>query len=590
MALVLAGCAGGDVASSDAAVPVIADAAVIRDAAVPDLGVARLDAAMDAGVPDAGDGGCPPPPVFNFKCDPHDSSTCPAGFCIVNQCVAGQFDPHRFDGSGDGVCGPCEDAAECPADCGAPPTTSGQKVYDDPNTITVWLHGYTNHTAASLQATTYGSIIGCGDVGDALTTYGPSVPCGRDPAGDTAPNQVVAVEYYGAQPPAWMSAQDIMEVEQYPYLGGPTGLQRYGLIVAKFIRWRMAHTGATHVNIACHSMGCLLTRYVIENDIEQLASENKIVRWVTGAGVIGGAQLARLHNNPAFQMAADQVGLAVDDFALMNPDYVQTYAASWDHQLHEGNNPLLAGMLIHHVGATDPRIGQAFNLQLLNLGNPDELPNDGILFTFDEMFASQAPRASLVTPSGEVLSATHAFIHVGHIDAPSAEGFHAALAAGLFHRRKVFVTLDSITLKKDHEFTLQTPLELGTPPAEVVAEVQVSYDPYTMPKFGTHTLVDDDELAYRSPQLLSQVQGTTLQPSMVLYAGPVFDDQMAIHLKLTLTETDWYARYGCTESGPALSDRNLLNYESDVSLMDQVIPWSDDGADVKLRVHVVDLY
>src|SRR5579883_1673251 len=316
----LCGC-GQSSQGADASVPSI-DAARDARSAPPDR-AAPIDGSLagdlDSSVPD---GACPPPPVFNYQCDPKNPATCPAGFCIFNQCVAGQFDSHQFDNCGDGVCSLCETAANCPADCGAPPVTTGAKVYDDPNTITVWLHGFTNHTAATLKTTTYGAVMGWGDIGAAAATYGVNRPCGADSQLASAPNQIVGVEYYGAIPPSWMSQQDVMEVEQYPYLGGPTGLQRYGLIVAKFIKWKMAQTGATHVNLACHSMGCLLARYVIENDVEHLASSNVFVRWVTSSGVIAGAQLARLYNNPSIQMFADQIGLAVDDFALMNPDYV----------------------------------------------------------------------------------------------------------------------------------------------------------------------------------------------------------------------------------------------------------------------------
>ena len=603
VAALAAGCTqdaadAADLSPGDDLRPVaVGDAASPVDAAAPDLAVAD-DAGADLATPvDASpdlaagdDASCPSAPVFNFTCDPNDPATCPKGLCIANQCIGAQLDQHQFDGCGDGVCGACETAKSCPADCAPPPVFSGKKVYDDPNTITVWLHGFTNHTASDLQKTVYGALKGCGDVGDAVTTFKVGVPCGADPKYDTAPNQVVAVEYYGAIAPAWMTPQDVKEVEQYPYLGGPTGLQRYGLIVAKFIKWRMAHTGATHVNLACHSMGCLLARYVIENDIEQLASKNMIVRWSTSAGVVAGAQLAQLYNNPAIQMAADQIGLAVDDFALMNPPYVQTYAASWDHKLWEGNNPLLGGILIHHGGATNPAIAQALNIQLLNLNNPRQYPNDGIMFTLDEMFASQSAAGSVHTPGGAVVAATHSFDYIGHQEATSSLGYRALLVAGLYHRRKVFVTIDSITLKKDHEFTLATPLELGTPPGEVVAETEVRYDPYTMPKYGVAALVDNDKMAYWSAPEWSQTQGSTLMPGQVIFAGPVFDDQTEIALNLVLTESDWYVRYGVQESGPALTDRELLNYNANVQLMDQSISVTGDGADIKLGVKVIPMY
>ena len=575
-------------AGLDASMSVARDLAMTIDDGVPPSIDASVTSDFTASVDLSSS--CPAAPTLHASCDPKVPSSCPGGACLVNLCVGERVDPHRFDSCGDGTCGACESAQSCPADCAPAPVISGSKGYDDPKTITIWLHGFTNHTAASLKNTVYGAVTGPGDLAGATKAFGVPTPDGSDPNFDTAPNQLVGVEYYGAVPPAWMSQQDIAEVEQYPYLGGATGLQRYSLIVAKFIRWRMAHTGATHVNIACHSMGCLLARFVIENDLEHLASQSVIARWVTSAGVVAGAQLALLYGNPKVQMTADQIGLAVDDFAAMNPANVQLYAASYDHKLYEGNNPLFGGILIHHVGATDPRVAAAANLQLLNLDNPMQQPNDGIMFTFDEMFASQSAAASVKTPSGEIVSATHSFIHVQHQDSPAGGDFQTQLVAALFHRRKVFVTLDSINLKKDHELSLSTPLEVGLPPAEVVAETRVDYNSYSQGKANLLSLVDDDELAYWSPPMFQQTINTTLTPHQVLYEGPIFDDQTSLHLKLILTETDFYVRYGTQESLGPLTDKQLLSFEGDLPLSEGTIPASGDGASISIKVHVVSLY
>ena len=383
----------------------------------------------------------------------------------------------------------------------SPPTLTGAKVYDDDTTITVWLHGFTN-IGSKLATTVYGDQNGCGDVNTAFQTFGIDRPCGDTPQTETLPNNVVSMEYYGEVPASWMSMQDIADIEQYPAQGGTTGLERYAVIAGKFIRHRMAISGATHVNLACHSMGCLISRYLIENDVEQLASQNVIVRWVTGSGVVAGARLARLYNNPQVQQVAAGIGLQLSDFVIMNPDYVQTYAAAWDHKLYEGNNPLLAGMLIHHVGATNPHIDQAAGIQLLDLYNPTDDPNDGIMFTEDEYFHSQSSAASVQTPSGEVVSATHSYIYEEHQAVPGNIGFQTIAAAAMTGRRKVIVSLESISLKIDREFDLISELtEQGTAPAEVVVESSVSYDPYTMPAFhlSTPVQVDSDQLPIAGP-------------------------------------------------------------------------------------------
>jgi hypothetical protein len=582
--------AGGP-ASPDAGPSEVVDAGPPdEDAGSPDAGLHDAGLGHDAGSLDAGeplDAGltCPPPPTFNYQCSIGDPLTCPMGLCIGSLCLAPIVDQHRWDTCGDGVCQPCETATNCPVDCGVTPPETGAKVYDNNTTITVWLHGFTNK-GAKLDTLTYGAAGSCGDLGAALVKYGVNRPCGNTPATEVMPNQVVSVEYYGTLPPAWMTPQDVAEVEAYPFHGGPLGLQRYALIAAKFIRHQMAISGATHVNLACHSMGCLISRYLIENNVENLAAENKIVRWQTNSGVVCGARLARLYDNPTIRKYADAIGLQVDDFIIMNPDYVTDVAASWDHKLHEGNNPLFKGMLIHHVGATDPRIAAALNIQLLDFNNPGDEPNDGIMFTLDEFFHSQSPAASLTTPSGEVLSSTHSYIYAQHSDVTRPESDHVMMIASLFHRRKVFITVDSITLKVDREFSLQELKEQGTSPAEVVVENQVSY---ILPGIAAPVLVQDDQIAYRSPDMFQQVAGTTLTPGQVIFEGPVFDNQTTLHLKATFTEADLYPRWKVNE---ALVDANreLVTFDGDVTLQDQVLHVDNAYAAAELRVHLVDQY
>ena len=593
------GCGGDDASETLDDVGAPGDAATEGDASIADADAgaadvsqeapaeASLDAAHDA--PADGDGSSCDPPTFDYLCDPADAGSCPSGLCILGQCIAPLVDPHRWDGCGDGACGACETPTTCPADCASPPTVTGQKAYDDPSTITVWVHGFTNNTADKLKSVVYGGVKGCGDLGNITHDFGIARPCGD--VSPTAPNQLIAVEYYGATPAAFLSAADVAEIEQYPYLGGPTGLPRYARVVAKFIRERLATTGATHVNLACHSMGCLISRYVIENDLEHLASDGRIVRWVTSAGVLAGARLARLYDNPAIQQAAGLIGLAVDDFAAMNPDYVQATAAAWDHKLYEGNNPLLGGVLVHHVAGTDPKIPQAVNIQLLDLNNPGNEPNDGIMYTLDEYFHAQSPAASVVTKSGEVMSATHSFEHLGHMEVSTGEAFRTLAAAGLFHRRKVVVTLESVTLHQDREFSIPDHVdEQGSSPAELVVETQVRYDPYTVPAFGKTSLVQDDQIAYRSPELRVQAAGASAEPKLVLFAGPVFDEQTSLRLDATLVEADLFPRWNVAEALLFTPNRELAKFGGVVTLADQTLHVGNAYADFDLSIHVVEMY
>lgn len=437
----------------------------------------------------------------------------------------------------------------------------------------------------------YGEARGCGSLEEIAAPFGVNRPCGNTPEGLSAPNHFAALEYYGRVPAPWLTPEDIAEIEAFPDDDGPWGLQRYGLIAGKFIRHHLEKSGATHVNLACHSMGCLISRYLIENDIEGLASENRFVRWVTSAGVIGGARLARLYDNPQVQQVAPLIGLELADFILMNPDWVQEHAARWDHRLQEGNNPLFRDMLIHHGGATDRRIEQAFNVQLLDLNNPGSEPNDGIMYTLDQFFHRQNDAASRHTPSGRVLSATHNFGYLDHMNYPDGDAFRTASAAALFHRRKVVVKLEEITLHNDREVRVAIPprIETGQSPAEISVEVEVRYDPYVATTLGRSVLVHEATIAQRTPDLFVMEEGKTERPEYLIYAGPIFDAMTEFQLDARIVEVDRYPRMGVEESLVTESSP-LVRFEGAVPLHDHVIEISSQYASAKLSVEVVELY
>jgi len=551
-----------------------------------DDGDAEDGGGTDGGEP--GDVDCSGTGQFDYTCDAADPDTCPGGFCMLGMCIGPVLDPYRWADCGDGSCGPCEDADSCPADCGSSPVTSGSKEYDNATTITVWVHGFYNKSADEMASMVYGEEDDCGGILEEFANFGINRPCGNTDATRTAPNQLIGVEYYGGVPAAWLPAADIDEIEQYPY-EGIDALQRYATIVAKFISNRLAISGATHVNLACHSMGCLICRYMIENDIEGLASSNRLVRWFTSAGVVAGAQLARLYDNPTVRDGAQLLGMELNDFVIMHPDFVQDVACVWDHKLHAGNNPLFAGMLIHHACGCDPQIQEALGIALLDIYNPTDDPNDGIMFTADEYFHSQDPAASFVAPDGTTLMATHNLVHVDHMTVPQTQAAALMASASLFHRRKVFITIDQIELLSDREHHDALDGEHGDPPAEIIAVSRVRYNPYVLDTFGQDILVHDDQLDYRTPGMFIQNQGETLSPGLVVFAGPVFDEMDSLRLDLDLHEVDWYPHQEVREY-IFDHEQSLVGFHDQVPLSDDTITFENEYARVRLKVRLIQLH
>lgn len=564
------------------------------DDLLPDAGNTGADGGM---IPDGGDGGqiggdqaqeCPSSEPFDYSCDPQVPETCPGGMCMLNLCIGPVLDPDRWESCGSGTCDRCEAAETCPADCGAAPPMTGSKEYDDDTTITVWVHGFSNKSPDEMAGMVYGEDGGCGDMLEAMQGYGVNRLCGNTPAGEAAPNQLTKLEYYGGVPAAWMTEADVAEIEQYSY-DGITALHRYALILAKYIRHKIDVTGATHVNLACHSMGCYIIRYTIENNIGNLAAENRFVRWFSSAGVIAGARLARLFDNPSVREGAEGIGLELSDFVIMNPDYAMDAVASWDHKLWEGNNPLFAGMIIHHGCSTDPHIEQAFGMVLLDLNNPGDEPNDGIMYTFDEFFHSQQPDASFHAPGGEILTATHNYSYVDHMNYPETEAAKVLATATLFHRRKVYITLGELELFKDREHHEAFDGEQGDPPAEISVEAEVRYNPFISSTYGKDVVVHDDKIDYRTPDVFQQEQGQILQPGLTVFAGPVFDQMDSLRLDMKVLEVDWYKRFDVRE-WIGDTDEELIGFHDQVPLTDNSIDFQNEYCRCRLDVKVVDQY
>jgi hypothetical protein len=576
------------------------DAAI--DAEPPDAATdeasADTDAAVDETAPDAaGDADdvspdlppeCTATEPFDYTCKTNDPGTCPGGLCLFGLCIAPVLDPARWGTCGSGICDPCETATGCPADCATPPVIAGPKSYDGADTITVWAHGFWNKSADEMKAEVYGKDRGCGDVYDFAKAFGIDRPCGNTPANETSPVQFAAVEYYGGTPPAWMTPAEVAEIEQYPY-DGALALERYARVYAKWIRHKLTISGAKFVNLSCHSMGCLITRTMIERDFENLATEGRFVRWSTSAGVIAGARLARLYDNPTVQQAADAIGLLLSDFVVMNPDFVRDNVAVWDHQLWQGNSPLLGGMIIHHLGGTDPFIEEALNIPLLDLNNPGDLPNDGIMYTEDEYFHGQDAAVAFHTPAGDVLPSTHSFVREYHMQVPDTDAMGVLSVAGLFHHRKVRITLDEVEMKDDREADgLFDFSEHGTPPAEVVAEVEVRY-PWASQVLGRDVLVHEAKMDHRSVDMFVQEQGTFAHPGTVLFEGPVFDEMDSLKLKVDVLEADWYPRFDVQE-WIADKDQELASFNGTVAFSDEWVVFETGYARVRLKVQVFTLY
>ncbi len=559
-----------------------ADAAA--DAIAPDAAPdAALDAAPDA---DTADPVCPPAEPFDYRCEGAVPDTCPGGICLLGLCLGPIVDADRWATCGDGVCDPCEGA--CPADCEPRPTLVRPRNPASATTMTIQVHGFSVVSDGEFEEEVYGQARRSGDLGDLMRRFQPDVVNGLEEPGN--PRQVIGVEYYGATPADWLSPEDIEEIEAFD-ADSVDALHRYALIVGKFIRWRMETTGATDVNLLCHSMGCHVTRYMLENDIEGVASSGVVARWMTVAGVIAGARLARLFDNPTVRGAAELLALNTSDFVHMNPDVVVDRSAWWDHDVRAANNPRLTGLVVHHTVATDPRVSETGDLvRLLDLNNPDDEPNDGIVYTLDEYFHTQDPAVSPRSLDGDPVPPTRSYQNLDHFRITESEATGVLAAAALYHRRRVYVTLRNVNVLNDLEQdSLIDFANQGAPPADFAARARVRFDPYIQDTFGRSVVVHDQLVEDRSPELRTITQGRPIDARYPVFEGPVFDEMTELYAEIELLEVDWFPRWGIREWALDAHER-LAEWRGAIELRDHEFEITSGNVRATVEVRVEALY
>lgn len=530
---------------------------------------------------------CAPDEDFDYACSSSDDSTCPDGVCLFGQCLAPVVDPERWATCGDGVCTTCEVDGVCPADCEPWPDPPQRIRWNPETTITIQVPGFRTVRAGDVDSTVYGQARSPGGIGREMRPFMDALGLPDGMQTPDAPNQVVGVQYYGGDPAPWIPGPDIYRIEQFDR-DSPDALHRYALVVALFVRQRMQETGAENVRFVCHSMGCHILRYVIEHDLEGLASDDLIVRWVTVAGVLGGARLARLYDNPVVRSVGGEIGLNTADFVHMHPDWVADVSARWDHRLHEANNPNFAGIVMHHILGTDPRLSQTANIiRLLDLNNPGDEPNDGIVYTLDQFFERQDERVQPLDDSGRPQPSSRSALYLEHFDVSDAQASGIIASAGLFHHRRVRVRAREATVHDDLERRSSLDFSrTGESPGELVAEVRIRY-PWVESIIGANPIVHESRVDHRLPEIRLVRTGATLDLDLTLFEGPVFDDMTSMWMDLDFVEVDCYPRFDIDEWCLPPSPSRFVRFTGDVPLEDHTFIVENDRLKVEVHVEVL---
>ncbi len=348
------------------------------------------------------------------------------------------------------------------------------------------------------------------------------------PTGDVspgAPNQVAYCDYYGTTAPPYYTAQDLADLNSVTASYGG-GVPRYALIVAKFAKEVMRRSGAQQVTIFGVSFGGLVSRWMMEKDVEGLVSGGKVARWIGVEGVIAGNWIASEGGQSLIDFVDSNFDLASIDLVHMQYAWVK---ANLHNPNTDADNPLLGAIPIHFWIPSDDN----YNNYALSLAS--QKPNDGVVLLRDAFLQGLTPQSCYLG-----LRPTLGLVHATHESSKQNLGLRAGIAAELLGRRRVTATLTSVRVINDQEVT-------GLEPAEVVFGARV-YSPRAQALYGITQPVrelrhDDNNLNYASVP-----QGTTTTVNLAWFDGMILPGETQLNFETNVDEIDYDPLYGISEN------------------------------------------
>ena len=342
------------------------------------------------------------------------------------------------------------------------------------------------------------------------------------------PNAAADMKYYGDTAPPYYTDADVAELARVTAQWGG-GVPRYALIVAKYARELMRRTGARQVNIVSGSFGSLIVRWMIENDLETLASSGAIARWLSVEGVLAGNWAASRNH---LAQLIDLVDPLPIDVSHMNYDWV---SANIHSPRDEFDSPLYASILMGSLASTDDDYENGL-LSDLMVSERAWQPNDGLQAVADALFQHVTGRSQYLG-----LPPVLGLLRNTHLDVTHNRGGWADVATFLTQRRRVAIVMTDATLK-----SLSEPFFML--PAEVVIESRVS-SPAVAAHWGIHEpLTVREKEGGVAPMRLFNKAGEHQRFTELLYDGLVLPEETTLRLDLHAEEIDYDWRYNVFET------------------------------------------
>jgi hypothetical protein len=292
---------------------------------------------------------------------------------------------------------------------------------------------------------------------------------------------------------------------------------KYALRMAKDIKHVMDRSGATGAIVLGGSFGGDITRYMIEHNLCNLSSDQKIARWMPIVGVVRG-------NWAASSINYDLLGPIFGEDPSPDIDNMQySWISSNISANTTMNSAYFAPILISQFVATDD--GDGYITALNNNSN------DGTNMTSDEFFAGYTTTAALhAATDGTLQMPALAYYPTEHTGIVDHMGMWAGVAAASSNNVRVTIKLSRFKSLASYENILAGK-------SEWVYRAQTT-SPRAAALYGVTAPMCDINWENGASPLFRISKGTTVYPNSVLFDMTVPPGETSVSLSFNPWELD----------------------------------------------------
>jgi len=405
------------------------------------------------------------------------------------------------------------------------------KTHNPNETVTIYVHGFSGHGAGKTE-----QIYGVDEhesFMDEIPTF-LGLPTINNPKDENKTNVFAATGYYGDTPPSYYTKQDIEDIKNITdEFGG--GIPRYALIVAKYSKYLMHRTGAKQVNYVSGSMGALVTRYLIEKNLEGLASDKKIARWLTLEGVVNGNYAASNDDLLKIVKLFEQPNIDVDH---MSSEWIENNLATGRKI---ATSPYYKDILIGHETSTKDDLKE-HALTWLLVSNGQYQPNDSYQTVEDTYFHNVAEKSRFM---GQL--PTHSYFHENHLSVKNHKGVWAEIGTFLTSKKRVKITLTKAKINDIHESKGKWYEYRPSHPAEIVFSSKI-FSPEIKKRWKISNEISNVTIRGAVPGVVHySYDGDEHTLNKVLFNDFVLEREDVLQVDLDIDEIDQDFRYGVYE-------------------------------------------